>query len=306
MGPTATASAASDYRALRERAGVVDLGSWTLLSLTGADARTFLQGVATRDLQSGPPNAALKTYFLSERGRPVALAWVGFPEGESRAWVIADSGARQTLRSHFERFRVMEDVEIAGPEGPPYILGAAGPRRASLLRELAKSHPGSSRLDADPLSFLLVPGPHAEAATPRFADPAAFEAWRLAVGLPRTGVDFDLDRIATELSDPDAISLDKGCYVGQEVVARTSNRGQARRRRVGFRFDWGGEPIPPRAELRACGVAAGFVTSTAPEPGADQGLGMGYVSVEALEKSLEALAIEGSQPTRLRVGPWPL
>jgi len=139
-----------------------------------------------------------------------------------------------------------------------------------------------------------------------FADPASFEAWRLAIGIPRTGIDIDLDRIATELSFPGAISLTKGCYVGQEIVARTSNRGQVRRHRVGFRFDWDGRPIAARTELRAGGVAAGYVTSTAPEPGTDQGIGMGYLTAEALGSSAEVDAIEGSTTRRVRPSPWPL
>jgi len=169
--------------------------------------------------------------------------------------------------------------------------------------------PGATSIEAEPLSFLLQP-PGLPSTTPQstasFADPASFEAWRLAIGIPRTGVDVDLDRIATELSFPAAISLTKGCYVGQEIVARTSNRGQVRRHRIGFRFDWDGGPIPARAELHASGVAAGYVTSTAPEPGTDQGVGMGYLTADALQQSQEVYAVEGSTTRRVRPGIWPL
>ena len=314
--PTAT-GAAPAYRALRETAGAADLSAWTVLRLRGADTRAFLQGLASQDLESTRPGEALPSFFLNEKGRPVALAWVEIEEGGSSALVIADDGARSALRAHFERFRIMEDVEIDGPEGMPALIGFAGPNRGQLLRETAQAMPGAISIESEQLSFLLPPpsvNPRRPAlsasprptAPPPFADSASFEAWRLSTGIPRTGIDIDLDRIATELSFPAAISLTKGCYVGQEIVARTSNRGQVRRHRVGFRFDWDGGPIPARTELRSGGAAAGYVTSTAPEPGTDQGIGMGYLAVDALQASLEIYAVEGSKTRRVRPGPWPL
>ncbi len=127
---------AADYRALRENAAAIDLPDWTVLRLRGPDARAFLQGMATQDLTPLRRDRAALTFFLTEKGRPVALAWVassidrGAPAGGAPAeaiHVIADEGARDTLRAHFERFRVMEDVEFEGPEGMPRLVGVAGP-----------------------------------------------------------------------------------------------------------------------------------------------------------------------------------
>src|SRR5437762_5304800 len=307
---SARRDAAADYRSLRESFCSVDLSAWTVLRLRGPDTRAFLQGLASQDLESARAGAALPSFFLNEKGRPVALAWVELGEEGSSALVISDEGARSSLRAHFERFRIMEDVEIEGPEGMPPLIGIAGPSRSELLREIAGPMPGAVSIESEHLAFLLPPpepaAAHPRAASRPFADPASFEAWRLAIGIPRTGIDIDLDRIATELSFPGAISLTKGCYVGQEIVARTSNRGQVRRHRVGFRFDWDGRPIAPRTELRAGGVAAGYVTSTAPEPGTDKGIGMGYLTAEALGSSAEVDAIEGSTTRRVRPSPWPL
>jgi len=228
--------------------------------------REFLQGMATQDLASATPDRAAQTLFLTEKGRPVALAWVVLDTDGASTWVIADEGARNTLRPHFERFRIMEDVEFEGPDGVPPVIGVAGPSRSMRALALAAENRGARAINADPLSFVLlgreaVPKEDAVAAVlppplrmPASAHTDAAEAWRISVGLPRTGVDFDLDRIATELSLPGAISDAKGCYVGQEVVARTSNRGQVRRHRVGFRFQWSGTQPPFRAELLAGGA----------------------------------------------------
>ena len=246
----------------------MDLSAWTVIRLHGPDTRAFLQGLATQDLENpaavaiaSSTGAALLSLFLSEKGRPVALGWVSVaPDGKS-AWVLADEGSPGVLRAHFERFRVMEDVEFEGPEGTPRVIGVIGPERATLLDQLAVPISGVIGIAADPISFLLAPGDRAFVSGP-FVHPATFEAWRLATGIPRAGIDFDSDRIATELSLPEAISMTKGCYVGQEVVSRTSNRGQVRRRRVGFRFAWSGSPIPARAEIRAGEAIAGYVTSS--------------------------------------------
>ena len=300
---TATQNSIDDYRSLREDTAPLDLGSWCVLKLTGSETREFLQGMATQDLAAGGPQQASRSLFLNEKGRPVAQAWVLVEPTGTEAVVIADEGARATLRPHFERFRIMEDVEFEGPEGMPRLIGWAGPHREEGVTQFAAANSASRVVHAEPLSFVLLP--ETERALPAFAHSEAVEAWRLAIGLPRTGVDFDLDRIATELNLPEAISFTKGCYVGQEVVARTSNRGQVRRRRVGFRFDWPGSTPPAKAEIRSEGAPAGFLTSAAREPGSGEGIGMGYLSVELIERRAPLELIHNGSIT-LRIRDWTL
>jgi len=297
-----------DYRALRENSGVLDLAGWCLLRLSGADARGFLQGVSSQDVARVVAPDATMSLFLTEKGRPMALAWISSTADGTTAYVIADESARATLRAHFERFRVMEDVEFEGPEGMPRVYGVAGPERAVRLAELAASIPNAAVIHSEPLSFLLVPQDTESSRLPAAAHADAAEAWRLAAGIPRGGVDYTVDRLATELNLPEAISFDKGCYVGQEVVARTAHRGQVRRRRVGFRFPWEGTALPAQTPIHAgaAEVPAGFVTSTASEPGTGQGLGMGYLSSEALGSPEELTAIQVSVATPVTIGGWPL
>ncbi|MGH7681528.1 MAG: YgfZ/GcvT domain-containing protein [Candidatus Eiseniibacteriota bacterium] len=306
MSTPVARTTAEEYRATQTGAAAVDLSGWTVLHLRGSDTRTFLQGLATQEFEGALDGSALPTLFLNEKGRPVALAWVAVADDGASAWVIADDGARATLRPHFERFRVMEDVEFEGPDPKPELFGVVGPERAILLRELSASTTATAILASDPISFLLAPAfdraRHGAALLTR----DSFEAWRLATGIPRTGVDIDLDRIATELSLPGAISATKGCYVGQEVVSRTSNRGQVRRRRVGFRFAWSGSPIPARAEIRAADSVVGYVTSSAREPGTNEGLGMGYLSTESPPDGVKLSAGMGSGEVRVSVRDWPL
>ena len=119
--PTEKTATAQEYRAARTAAAAVDLSAWTVIRLHGPDTRAFLQGLATQDLENpaavaiaSSTEGALLSLFLSEKGRPVALGWVSVaPDGKS-AWVLADEGSPGVLRAHFERFRVMEDVESRG------------------------------------------------------------------------------------------------------------------------------------------------------------------------------------------------
>jgi aminomethyltransferase len=307
QAPSSVERLTEEYRALKEAAAVVDLRRWTVLRVRGPESREFLQGTATQDFAAASePAAAAKTLFLTEKGRPVALAWIAFAADSSSATIIADEGAHAGLRPHLERFRIMEDVEFEGPDGAPRLLGVAGPERDPLARAVASKIPGALAIHAEPLSFVLAPVEADEASIPASVDPAAFQAWRIRVGLPLQGIDLDLDRIATELSLPEAISITKGCYVGQEVVARTTHRGHVRRQRVGFRFAWPGEPIPKGTELRSGGIGAGHVTSTALEPGSGEGLGMGYIAPETLAQNLDVFAIQGEKPTHLSLQSWPL
>jgi len=308
---------AEEYRALRDAAGVVDLSRWTVIQLLGSETRSFLQGTATQDFETAPPpGRAVPTLFLTEKGRPVAHAWVAFgapadgepktPQEPVTAWLLADEGCRDLLRPHLERFRVMEDVEIKGPEETPRLLGVAGPERDPLAGAIASKIPGSFAIHAEPLSFVLTSPDASPSNLAPFVDPRAFEAWRIREGIPYQGIDFDAERIATELSLPDAISLTKGCYVGQEVVARTSIRGKVRRQRIGFRFPWGSEPFPKGTQLRSGGMDAGFVTSVTQEPGTREGLGMGYLSTEALSANLDILGVRGEKTTLVSLHSWPL
>jgi folate-binding protein YgfZ len=299
-------SPADDYRALREDAAALDLGDWRVLRLSGADTREFLQGTASQDLDGAGPDRAAETLFLTEKGRPVAHAWVAVAASGADAWVLEDAASAEALRPHLERFRIMEDVEFDGPGTAPRVVGVAGPNRGALLASLAAQTPGATAIAGAPLSFLLLP---AGAALPTLVAREAAEAWRIAAGIPLAGADFDLDRIATELDLPGAISFNKGCYVGQEVVARTSNRGQVRRRRAGFRFSWSGSAPAKGTPILAEGSPAGFLTSAAPEPGTGEGLGMGYLSTERLDayRTVDfSLSDPPGEPRSIRIAAWPL
>ena len=284
---------AEHYRALREDAMRIEVPWLTAVRLTGGDTRSFLQGLATQDLERTESGQGAITFFTTEKGRPIALAWA-MVEADDAAWIVADETEPGALLKHFERFRVMEDVEFAPSTRP--VLAFAGPNREALLAR----EPGAVIIQASPLSFSLS----SEAGTPA-ANPISVEAWRLGSGLARAGIDFGPDRLVTEVGEPEAISDTKGCFVGQEVVARTSNRGQVRRSRTGFRFRWSGDV--QAAEVQTTdGRAAGILTSVAPEPGTDRGFGMGYLSSDSEIRESPLVLLQGAATAPVDALPWPL
>ncbi|HEU4723654.1 MAG TPA: hypothetical protein VFU59_00005, partial [Candidatus Eisenbacteria bacterium] len=189
------------WGAMDRPAFLLDFSDWAVLRLTGPDAVEFLQGVGTQDVITLDPRTAKPTLFLNEKGRPIALGWAVKDGNVAGATLLVEPGGAAALPPHFDRLRVMEDVSFAGPDGMPRLYGVAGPERSRAAREWAAERPGAAAFDAEVVSFLLLP---AEASLPASLEtPEAAEAWRIAAGLPRAGVDFDSDRIATELSLPD-------------------------------------------------------------------------------------------------------
>jgi folate-binding protein YgfZ len=128
----------------------------------------------------------------------------------------------------------------------------------------------------------------------------AVEARRIEVGVPRIGVDMDGSTLAIELPVEDLISATKGCYLGQEVVARGTARGQVQRRLVGVRLD-GVAPARGTA-LRHAGKEVGRVTSIARAHGGDELIGLALVRREHWAPGSELETDAG----RARVAPFPL
>jgi folate-binding protein YgfZ len=106
----------------------------------------------------------------------------------------------------------------------------------------------------------------------------AVEARRVEVGVPRIGVDMDSSTLALEVPVEDMISATKGCYLGQEVIARGTARGQVQRRLVGVRFD-GGAPARGTS-LRHASKEVGRVTSIARAQGDGEPIGLALVRRE--------------------------
>src|SRR5207245_4046924 len=103
----------------------------------------------------------------------------------------------------------------------------------------------------------------------------ALENLRLKAGYPKYGVDVDENTIILEAGYKDAISFTKGCYLGQEVVARATHIGRVNKNLVQFQIESGHVPSP-KSKINANGKEAGYITSAAFSPGLKAVVGLGY------------------------------
>lgn len=310
--------AAAEYHALRDGAAVVDLGFRTLLRATGEDRVTFLQGMLTNDVAGLAPGAGCPALLLTIQGRVTAdLRVAADPDA---LLLDVDVRARDAFVTALDALIIADDVTLT-PDDAVAVLAVDGPAADAVLGAAAPAAPwahavtrvagravrvqrGSevrgagvflhvARGDAPAVWDAVV----AAGARPCGMD--ALEGRRIEVGVPRIGLDMDGRTLALEVPVGAAVSQTKGCYLGQEVVARGTARGHVNRRLVGLTFEG---PAPAvGAPLAHDGREVGHVTSVAFAFGLGTTAGLGFVRREHWDAGTELLVDGGA--TRARVAP---
>lgn len=294
----------SGYAALRERAALVERTGSGRILLTGADRRSYLQGLLTNDIEALTPGTGCYAAMLNAQGRMLTdMRVLELGDG-----VLLDVPAHVTtaIRDHLDRFVFSEDVQVVDVTASRAEIGLYGPRALEVLRTAgvegaAPSRPFDlTRVRIGGAEALLVaadgPAPGydvisaaADAVTIRRALAAAgaeagsdedLETLRIERGRPRFGADMTEDTIPLEAGlEERAISRTKGCYVGQEVIVRVQDRGHGRvaRRLIGLTFD-GASPVPAAgAAVQSADREIGRVTSAAWSPALSRPVALGYV-----------------------------
>ncbi|HEX3392995.1 MAG TPA: glycine cleavage T C-terminal barrel domain-containing protein [Acidimicrobiales bacterium] len=271
MDDTAEAVAAG-YRALRGAAGAVDVAR-DVVRVAGPDSATFLQGQLSQDVTTIAAGGSAWSFLLAPQGKVVALLRVTRQSDDSFL-LDTDGGWGEAMVERLRRFklRVKCDFEPLAWR----CIGVRGPAAHDLAAHdlAAGAADGASVLavDADwpglPGVDLLGEAPSAPAGAVA-CPPAAYEAVRIECGIPVMGRELDESTIPAEAGVVDAtVSFTKGCYTGQELVARIDSRGgNVPRHLRGLVFD-GAESsvgaVPPLgAVLRAGDKQVGSLTSVA-------------------------------------------
>jgi tRNA-modifying protein YgfZ len=281
-GPTAAPPpiSAPDDRAAREslahrvrHSGVLDV--------EGADRLAFLQGQLTQDVRAMAPGDVRPAAGLTPKGRIVFLARVLALPDSLRLLVPSD--AREGILAHLKKYVIFQKVAIADRSSDFALVGLYGPRAAGIAAPgEAIILPGEGEFSVE----ALVPSGSVEdferilagAGSARVSESTA-EVLRVEAGRPRFGSEVDNSHFPDEVGLDAAISTTKGCYVGQEIVARTRTYGRVNRRLVGFRFPDGpveaGSLLKRPEETEPGKIEQGRVTSAVVSPvfGA---IGLGY------------------------------
>lgn len=287
---TETDSATAGRRALLVGAAVVDRSVGGGLRLTGEDRVRFLNGLVTCEVKSLAAGEGAYGFVTSVQGR--VLADVVVLALADELWLEVPAGEEEAVAGHLAKYLIADRVEIAPLATPPITL--AGPGAAALLAAVL----GDGALPAEPWShrpatlsglpahlvrrgiapveafdLWLQPGAgpaacgHLQVAG---AVPVGGEAWdllRVERGVPAFGRDFGPENFPQETGLGErAVSYQKGCYLGQEIVARIHYRGGVNKALRGLRFPALAAPPPTGTPLLAEGRPAGTVGTAALSP----------------------------------------
>jgi folate-binding protein YgfZ len=289
--PTSYGSPGRELAILKASVGLVDLSGWGVLKLTGENRLDFVHRMSTNAVSALTPGQGAPTVFTTPVGRIVDLAYV-LP-GEGSLLLLVGRGAVERVADWLKTHVFFnDDVAVADETEALGLAGLAGPNAVSLVADLAGESAGgltpnhSMKVDlrgveatlvrATPLGigFLLIAqAGEALALWSVLSDAvveagggvvgeSAVESFRVGQGWPRYGRELSEAYIPLEAGLRAAVSFDKGCYVGQEIIARMDTYGRLAKRLVVLGTDNGGlnvqEPVW-KGETRV-----GQVTSVAP------------------------------------------
>jgi folate-binding protein YgfZ len=308
---------------LREGCGVIDRSWIGRLELTGADRLRLLNGLVTCAVKDLAPGTGAYGFFTGPQGKILAdLAALAF---EDRLWLELPAGRDEAISAHVKKYLLADRVEVM-PLDEMLPVTLAGPRAAEVLGEAATA--------LDPWSHrrARVLGSEVEVARRPLLGAPAFTLWisasiagelvedlvetgdvlpvgfaalevaRVEAGIPRCGLDFGAESFPQETGLEEAgVSYEKGCYLGQEIVARIHYRGQVHRALRGLAFD----ALPARgAKLRTGdGSEVGAVATAVESP--DQGpLGLAILKRQGTDPGA-VLAVEGGGHATVRELPPP-
>jgi folate-binding protein YgfZ len=278
---TTTTSFEADYAALTERVGVLDRSERGKLALTGEDAKEFLQGQLTQDVQGLTVGHGSYAAFLTQKGK--MLGDVRVLDAGDELLVDTERVALQPLFNMIRTYSLGSAVELHKRTLECGLLSLIGPLADELI-----SGAGLGEAEHDNVALSLGNAPvrairtdvgidllfaTADAGAVRAAvleagavevSEDAAECVRIESGRPRYGIDLDDSVIPQEAGlNARAVSFTKGCYVGQETVARLFYRGKPNRELRGLRS---AQPLAVGTELTLGERTVGTVTSATISP----------------------------------------
>jgi tRNA-modifying protein YgfZ len=312
-------------------AALIDLSDRTRIELSGADRVRFLHSFCTNDIKRLSPGQGCEAFITNVKGKVIGHVWIDALD--SSLWLDADAGSAERLVPHLERYIINEDVAIADRLADTAELIAVGPEAAGRLARLGIEVDGLDSLGhrAGQIAGASVRvrrfdvGPHRGYAI--FAErthlaacrqslveaglrAAGSEVWtalRIEAGLPVFGVDISDDNLAQEVGrTKTAISFTKGCYLGQEPIARLDALGHVNRELRSLRLAGGNVPVPgTRVFADAAGSAVvGTVTSAAFSFATNSSVAMALLRSNSSACGKQVF-VEGNPPTAASVFWYP-
>ncbi|MBA2527064.1 MAG: aminomethyl transferase family protein [Pyrinomonadaceae bacterium] len=329
-----------EYGAVREAgAGVIDLSPSGRFQVSGSEAVQFLNGLITNDMKTLEENCWMPAAFPNVQGRLIASVRVIRKPDDATGkkpvptfLIDTEVATREAVLKTMERFTLAGDFHVVDLTSQTALLSLQGKRAVDVIGSvLGESAPGRATygvaqmewgqesvtvlrashtaedgfdvvVSADQANFLW--GAFVNAG----ARPVGYEAWdilRIEAGVPRYGIDMDETNVVTETGLDEAVSYTKGCYIGQEIIARIKYRGHVAKKLVGLFFD---RPvkIDNNAKITAADAKEiGRITSYTLSPHLGRTIALGYVKYDYLAPDTEVKVTSTHGDVQARVAELP-
>jgi folate-binding protein YgfZ len=280
MADAVTVELDAQYRQLREECGLLDRSERGKLSLKGPEAAEYLQGQLTNDIEALEPGEGCYAALLDRKGHMQADMRV-LRLAADEILVDTESEALPVARRHLEMYKVGREVEVEDLTEARALVSLIGPRSAELSGAPPLPEHACEELEVNGIERLAVGTALgidlfvAAGETERLrasleeagaveVSPDAVEILRIEAGTPRFGAEMDSTTMPAEAGIVEiAVNFEKGCYIGQETVARLHYRGKPNRHLRGLRLS---APAAPGAALLAGEKAVGAVGGSCVSP----------------------------------------
>ena len=271
-----------------------------LIAVSGKEAVAFLDGMISNDMKTLEDGQQMLAAFPNAQGRVIAVVRVR--READRFLFETETATRDKVFQNLYRFTFAGDFfvddlsaentyfEIFGPKEDVYHPGVGDRFTGAVVFELAYGAgyfiPNVMaeeflRFLTDDNGCLVIPD-------------EVYETLRIENGIPRYGVDMDENTIVPELGLDGLISYNKGCYIGQEIIARIHFRGHVAKRMAGLVLD-GAVPSAAGGDLTTAeGKNGGRITSTTYSPKLEKNIALGFVRFDYLEDGTELISTSGA------------
>ncbi|MBK7972446.1 MAG: aminomethyl transferase family protein [Deltaproteobacteria bacterium] len=311
---------ADELASLRTEAALLDVSDRGRIRVTGGERASFLQGQLSNDVLKTAAGRGCHATLLTRTGKLVSdlYLWCGADEH----WIDTDAERGDVTLATLDRFLISEDAELSGTAAEWAHLAVVGPGAAGVVAAVL----GGETAALEPLTWVAL-GDGSHVARRRGAGADLFDVWvpvalathtwdrligggavpigraawdlaTLEAGEARWGIDVDDSNLPLEANLNDAISYTKGCYVGQEVIAKATHLGRINKRLVGLAVADGIVPGPNAAvEVDGEGEPVGRVTRAALSPTLGKTVALAYIKWKYVEPGTAVTVRRGSGDT---------
>ncbi|MBD3675912.1 MAG: hypothetical protein HUJ26_20580 [Planctomycetaceae bacterium] len=289
-----------EYQAASTSTAIIPEHEFGIITVTGADRAKFLHNFCTQDIKGMQPGDCREAFFCNVKGRILAVAVILCDE--DCLYVLTDEDRVEFLRQHLDKYLIMEDVTLSVEDSTEALLVVG-----------KSSVEGANSFTWDngfrPAVWVIGEGEELVDCVKKMVEESSviaghttWEIVRLSIPFPKYGVDVSDDNLAQEANRTErAISFTKGCYLGQEPIARLDAMGHVNRQLEQFAWsdDSGKPPIVGKPVLNEAGEEVGTVTSACQIPDEDRGFVLAMVKIKELGGILTAENSD-DQPVRLQ------